>query len=159
VPAAGEIVPLVEIGTHSRGAVFLDGAALATPALEDAVDRLSRGYPGFHLGRYDVRADSIESLRAGEFRVVELNGLTAEPTDMYDPRYGVVRAWRALASQWRTAFEIGAENIAAGARPARWSEIVRLWRVRHAAGRAVSDRPTPDRDAPSRAGSSGDRAA
>ncbi|RIK93467.1 MAG: hypothetical protein DCC71_23975, partial [Proteobacteria bacterium] len=132
VPAAGARVPLVEIGTHSRGALFLDAAALATPALEDAVDRLSRGHPGFHLGRYDVRADSIEALQAGRFRVIELNGLTAEPTSMYDPRHGVVHAWRALAAQWRTAFEIGAANVAAGARPAGWREIARLWRARGA---------------------------
>lgn len=140
VPAAGEIVPLVDVGTHSRGALFLDGAALATPALAAAVDRLSRGHPGFHLGRYDVRADSAEALRAGEFRVVELNGLTAEPTDIYDPRHGVLYAWRTLAAQWRTAFEIGAENVARGARAASWPEIAALWRTRRAA--AISP-PSP----------------
>ncbi len=150
VPRVGERVPLVEIGTHSRGALFLDGAALATPALEDAVDRLSRGYPGFHLGRYDVRAASLDALQAGDFRAVELNGLTAEPTDMYDPRYGVVRAWRALASQWRAAFEIGAENVAAGAQPASWSEIIRLWRERRRAGRALAERSPSDRSAAGR---------
>jgi hypothetical protein len=138
VPAAGETVPLVEIGTHSRGALFLDGAALATPALEAAVERLSRGHPGFHLGRYDVRADSLDALRAGVFRVLELNGLTAEPTSMYDPRHGVLHAWRALAAQWRSAFEIGAANVAAGARPAGWRELARLWRGRRAAARALA---------------------
>jgi membrane protein DedA with SNARE-associated domain len=143
VPAAGEVVPLVEIGTHSRGALFLDGSALATPALEAAVDRLSRGFPGFHLGRYDVRAASVEALRAGEFRVVELNGLTAEPTDMYDPRHGVVHAWRALATQWRTAFEIGAENRARGASVASWREIATLWRRRRAAALSLSPSSDP----------------
>jgi membrane protein DedA with SNARE-associated domain len=141
VAAAGERVPLVEVGTHSRGALFLDGASLATPALEEAVDRLSRGYPGFHLGRYDVRAASIEALRAGRFRVVELNGLTAEPTHVYDPRYGVRHAWRALAAQWRTAFEIGAANRAAGATPASWREIAALWRARRTAARCAGPQP------------------
>lgn len=151
VPAAGEVFPLVEIGTHSRGALFLDGAALATPALADAVDRLGRGHPGFHLGRYDVRAESIEALRAGVFRVIELNGLTAEPTDMYDPRHGVAHAWRALAAQWQTAFAIGAENVAAGARPASWREILTLWRRRRTAALSPSlsgDPPAAERPSP-----------
>jgi membrane protein DedA with SNARE-associated domain len=128
VPAHGEVVQLVEIGTHSRGALFLDGARLATPALEAAVARLCRGYPGFHFGRFDVRADSIEALRAGRFRAVELNGLTAEAAHMYDPKYGVGYAWRTLFAQWRIAFEIGAANTAAGARPASWRELRALWR-------------------------------
>jgi membrane protein DedA with SNARE-associated domain len=146
VPTRGEHVPLVEIGTHSCGALFLDGAALATPALEAAVERLSRGYAGFHLGRYDVRAASIEALRAGRLRVVELNGLTAEPTHMYDPRHGVSYAWRALAAQWTVAFEIGAANVAAGARIASWGEIARLWRVRRsAAPREIEQREVVER--------------
>src|SRR4051794_19774660 len=38
VPAAGERVRLVELGSHCRGAIFLDGGRHATPALRDAVD-------------------------------------------------------------------------------------------------------------------------
>ena len=37
VPAPGEVVPLVEVGTHARGAIFLDGEHLVTPELEAAV--------------------------------------------------------------------------------------------------------------------------
>ena len=51
-------MPLVEVGSHCRGAIFLDASDLLTPALEDAVERVSRPHPGFHLGRYDVRAES-----------------------------------------------------------------------------------------------------
>ncbi|MDQ7087910.1 MAG: hypothetical protein Q9Q13_08670 [Acidobacteriota bacterium] len=51
VPAAGERVRLGELGTHCRGAIFLDGNHLRTPALEDAVDRLASAVEGFHFGR------------------------------------------------------------------------------------------------------------
>lgn len=146
----GERVTLVELGTHSRGAIFADGLHLRTPELEAAVDRISRAFPGFHFGRYDVRAASVEAFRRGEIAVIELNGVTSEATAIYDARRGLIDAYRTLFTQWRLAFEIGAENRARGARPARVSELLRLIdRYRATAGEHVdavkrtSVAPTP----------------
>jgi hypothetical protein len=146
----GERVTLVELGTHSRGAIFADGLHLRTPELEAAVDRISRAFPGFHFGRYDVRAASVEAFRRGEIAVIELNGVTSEATAIYDARRGLIDAYRTLFTQWRLAFEIGAENRARGARPARVSELLRLIdRYRATAGEHVdavkrtSAAPTP----------------
>ena len=134
VPPAGTEIRLTELGTHCRGAAFFDGAALLTPALEAEIDRLSRGFAGFWFGRYDVRADSAEALQAGRFRVLELNGASSEATSIYDPGHSLAEAYATLRQQWRLAFEIGARNRAAGARPARLSEVFRLLR-RHRAAR------------------------
>jgi pimeloyl-ACP methyl ester carboxylesterase/membrane protein DedA with SNARE-associated domain len=129
VPEAGEPVPLVELGTHCRGATFLDGAWVRTPQLEAAIDRLSRGYQGFWFGRYDIRVADLEAFRAGQaFQVVELNGATSEATHIYDPRNRLGSAYRTLFTQWRLMFEIAAANITAGARPASWRELWQLWR-------------------------------
>ena len=124
VPEAGQAVPLVEIGTHSRGAEFRDGGALVTPALETAIDRISQAFEGFYFGRYDLRAASAEALGAGHFSIVELNGVSAESTHVYDARYSVLDAWRTLFVQWRLAFEIGAANRDRGARVAPLRELV-----------------------------------
>ena len=121
---AGERVTLVELGTHCRGAIFGDGAHLVTPELSDAIDRISRAFPGFTFGRYDLRAPSIEAFRRGEVRVIELNGVTSEATAIYGG--GLFQAYRTLFRQWSLAFEIGAENCARGARPAGISELMRL---------------------------------
>ncbi len=125
VPAAGEEVRIVELGTHCRGAIFLDGVHLSTPELEEAVHELSLSCEGFHFGRYDVIAESEAALRAGEFRVIELNGLTSEATHVYDPRHSLLHAYGVLFEQWRLAFEIAAANAARGARPATVGEVVR----------------------------------
>lgn len=107
---AGEELPLVDVGTHARGAIFLDGGRLETAALRDALDDLTDDYEGFWFGRYDVRAESAEALTRGEFRVIELNGVTSECTHVYDPRHSLLEAWRTLCAQWSLAFAIAREN-------------------------------------------------
>jgi len=137
VPAAGETVPLVELGTHCRGAAFFDGERVRTPALEAAIDEVSKTYRGFWFGRFDVKAPSYEALSRGDdFRVLELNGATSEATSIYDPANSLFSAYRVLFRQWALLFEIGARNRAAGATPATLRQLVDLMRRHRRAGRA-----------------------
>jgi membrane protein DedA with SNARE-associated domain len=125
VPERGERVRLVEIGSHCRGALFLDGERLRTPELEAAVEALARRFDGFFYGRFDVRAASIDAAMGGEITAIELNGLTSEPTHIYDPSSGLFAAYEAVFAHWRLAFEIGAENVRRGAPPLPVREIAR----------------------------------
>jgi membrane protein DedA with SNARE-associated domain len=126
VPAAGERVGLVEIGSHCRGAIFLDGARYETAELRKAVDAVAKSHPGFYFGRFDLRSPSIEDFQAGRFHVLELNGVSAEPAHIYDPAVSLLDAYRALYRHWRIAFEIGAANRVAGACPMSFGEFLRL---------------------------------
>jgi len=138
VPAAGEDVRLVDVGTHSRGAIFRDAAWARTPALEAAVDAISRRWEGFHFGRYDVRVERVEDLVAGRgFKIVELNGLTAEATHIYHPGTALRAAYRVLFEQWRIAFEIGRANRDRGFAPASLPELARLVRRARRARRSA----------------------
>lgn len=126
IPRVGERVMLTELGTHSRGALFLDGTHLLTLEMHAAVERMSRTFEGFYFGRYDVRAVSEQGFRRGEFKVIELNGLTSEATSIYDPSHSVWFGWQMLFRQWRLAFEIGEVNLAKGARALAVREIYSL---------------------------------
>jgi membrane protein DedA with SNARE-associated domain len=127
VPALGEKVRLIDIGTHSRGAVFLDGGWILTRKLEDKLDEICRGIDGFDFGRFDIRARSFDDLRNGEnFKIIELNGVTSESTNIYDPRYNLLDAYRILFRQWKLAFRIGAENTKLGARTTSLLELAKL---------------------------------
>jgi len=107
---------VVEIGSHCRGSVFLDGNENITPKLAQQIDRLSKKLDGFYFGRYDIRASSAEALKEGHsFKVLEVNGVTSESTNIYDPRNSVFTAYKILFKQWRAAFEIGKLNIQQGA--------------------------------------------
>lgn len=131
VPAPGETIRLVDVGTHSRGAIFRDGAWARTPALEDAIDAISRRYDGFFFGRFDVRVASHADLLAGRgLKIVELNGLTAEATHIYHPGSSLLAAYRVLFEQWRLAFAIGAANRERGHAPTPLRELARLVRSR-----------------------------
>ncbi len=126
VPVLGERVRLVEIGSHCRGAIFLDGQRHQTPELLAAVDAVAKSHPGFYFGRFDLRTPSIEDFRAGRFQVLELNGVSAEATHIYDPAISVWEAYRVMRRQWRLAFEIGAANRACGTRPMGVRDFARL---------------------------------
>ena len=126
VPSPGDVVSLVELGTHCRGSAFFDGEWARSAALEAAVDELSHGYRGFWFGRYDVRSPSVEALRAGEFKVLELNGATAEATSIYDPKNRLRDAYRVLRRQWSILFEIADRNVKNGARPASVRQLLEL---------------------------------
>lgn len=142
IPPEGTPIRLAEIGNHCKGAVFSDGSRHLTPALEAEVDRWSRGFSGFHFGRYDVRAPSIEAFREGRgLEILELNGVTSEATSIYEPGASLLAGWRTLFAHWREAYTIGAACRDRGARPATVSEIVRLL-VAWVRGRGGSHRET-----------------
>lgn len=127
VPAEGEVVPLTDIGNHARGTIFLDGRWVLTPEMEAAFEKVSRSFDGFHFGRFDVRVPSVEEFRAGRgFKIIELNGATAECTHMYDPQYGFGFAQLTLRNQWRIQFEIGAANRARGIKPPTVLQLARM---------------------------------
>jgi hypothetical protein len=127
VVAAGEEVALCELGSHCRGAVFLDGRRLVTPALTAAVERASRAFPGFSFGRFDMRAPSIEAFIEGEFSILELNGVTSEPTHIYDQSCSLLEAYRVVAATWSLAFAIGHDHAAAGARVWSLRELLGMY--------------------------------
>ena len=115
VPPEGTQVRLGDCGSHCRGAEFIDGRAYGSAALDAAFETVSRRYKGFYFGRFDVRASSTDAFSRGEFTVIELNGVTSEPTHIYDPAVSLFEAYAALFRQWSLAFEIGAENAKLGA--------------------------------------------
>jgi len=129
VPAAGESVQLVEIGTHCRGAIFLDGHDTITPALEEVIGRIALTFDGFFFGRFDIRVPSRQDLMAGrDLKIVELNGVTSEATHIYDPKFSLFDAYRVLFEQWRIAFEIGDFNRARGTRPTSVTDLLKAAR-------------------------------
>ena len=80
------------------------------------MDEIARAYRGFYVGRFDVRYTDVDAFKAGrDLAIVELNGVTSEPTNIYDPDGTLLDAYRQLFRQWSITFAIGAANRRAGA--------------------------------------------
>ncbi len=129
VPRQGEPVQLVFVGNHCKGSIFRNGAALVTPALTEAIERLARSMPEFYFGRIDVRFASTALLRRGMgFRVIEINGVGSEATHIWDPRTKLLDAWRAQFFHYGAAFRIGAANRRRGFKPSGLRAMYRDWK-------------------------------
>lgn len=127
VPANGEKITLVEIGTHARGAIFTDDRKHITPELTTVIDELTQSAGALHCGRYDIRVPSIDDLRAGKnIRILEFNGVTGEPAHVYQPSYPLLRGLRDLCGQWKHAFATGAQNRTKGHQP---TGMLGIWKV------------------------------
>ena len=127
VPGEGERVQLAFAGNHAQGTLFRDGGHLLTRALEERMDDIAQRIPGFFIGRFDVRYSSIERFKSGEdLAIVELNGATAESTNIYDPDGSLFDAYRTLFRQWSLVFAIGAANRRLGAATTPARRLIRL---------------------------------
>ena len=127
IPEAGKHVVLAKLGTHCRGALFLDGRDLITPALEAEVDRIAKQFDGFYLGRFDIRCPSESDLKRGvHLSVLELNGVTSEPVHIYHPYTPLRIGLKTVIKHWKRAHEIGLININRGASVSSFREILSL---------------------------------
>ncbi|MFZ6864125.1 hypothetical protein ACO0K7_15945 [Undibacterium sp. Ji67W] len=130
---AGDAFKLAFAGSHSRGAIFRDGTALVTPAMEACFDNISKRLPEFYFGRYDIRFADFADVQAGKgFTIVEINGAGAESTHIWDRKMSLFKAWKDLMNQYKLLFQIGKKNRERGFRTLTWSEF-HSWRRREKA--------------------------
>jgi hypothetical protein len=127
VPATGEPVVLAVAGNHAQGTMLVDGSDLITDALAARVDEIAQSIDGFFIGRFDVRYRDPGAFMAGkDLAIVELNGVTAEATHIYDPSRTLLQAYRTLFEQWRLVFAIGSANVRLGRSTCGFGRLVRL---------------------------------
>jgi len=109
---------LMPIGNHCRGAMFLNGNAHIDEALNKAFDRVSQGSNGIFYGRFDLRCSSIEAIKQGDtFKILEYNGVSAEPAHIYHPGYSLWQAYKDIAAHWRIIFLIHRQQLRQGVPP------------------------------------------
>jgi hypothetical protein len=111
---AGEERLLVPYGNHARGAMFADYTDWTDEQLLDTIDAVCKKVPGFYFGRLDIRYNTLDKMKQGEFSIIELNGAGSEPTHMYDPKHSLFYAWRLIIRHWLILWRISRRNHAKG---------------------------------------------
>ncbi len=80
----GEKKILSFIGSNTLGSKFIDVSHYASDALRKRLADVFNQAPGINFSRLDVKASSVESFEAGEFTIIEVNGVASQPTNMLD---------------------------------------------------------------------------
>jgi hypothetical protein len=125
----GEKVRVVNIGNHMLGTTFNDGNHLASKELTYVFDRLAKQIEGFHIGRFDLRTESMESLLKDDFKVIEVNGVNSEPCHIFNPGRSIFLAWRDLFKHWKRIADISIANHKTGIPYASYLEIQKEIRI------------------------------
>jgi hypothetical protein len=124
---AGTVRLLEPIGNHCRGTKFLNANHLINEQLHAVFDRIAAHMPDFHYGRFDMRVRSYPDLYEGRYiRIMELNGASSEPGHIYDPHFGLWRAYRDLAQHWKILADICIEQRKRGVQPTPFGELLRV---------------------------------
>ncbi len=111
IPQKDEIVWLEPIGNHNRGTIFWDRHDLIDEQLIDTFDKINKQIDGLYFGRYDLKCKNIADLKQGKgIKILEINGVKAEPAHIYDPNFSIINAYKVLFKQWRTIYEISEIN-------------------------------------------------
>lgn len=111
VPKQNESLKLSSIGNHSKGTRFISGNHLITDELEKALDQLNHQVDGWFYGRLDIKYHSLEELYQGKFKVLELNGILAEPTHIYDAsKMTYWKALKTIRTHWKQLYRIARYN-------------------------------------------------
>jgi hypothetical protein len=127
VPAKGEVMRLATIGSTRVGGLYEDATALVSPQLSAAIDALARDMPEFHVGRFDLRYESLGTLREGSgFTLMEVNGVGSEAVHAWDPRYSLRQVYAMVFAKQRLIFAVGDAMRRRGHRPIGARHLARL---------------------------------
>lgn len=122
VLSQGEHFILSQALNLSRGGKLVSLETSKDQRLLDMFDAISNRC-GFYYGRYDIRCNSIDDLRAGKnYSILEYNGCGAEPHHVYGNGNSFLEACRILVEHWKVLYDISAYNRKKGLKPWGFNE-------------------------------------
>jgi membrane protein DedA with SNARE-associated domain/pimeloyl-ACP methyl ester carboxylesterase len=124
---AGEKVTLNLSGSYGHGARCLRRQDLVTTELDLAMGAFAKRFPGLHFARFDLRAGTIEDLKAGRFIVTEVGGCCHVSSLLRDSALRFSRSYAIVWVQLKVCLEAGAYNLSQNVRPVPLSELMARW--------------------------------
>lgn len=112
IPKRSREIQLSVIGNHSKGTQFINGNHLISKKLESTFDCLSHDISGWFYGRIDLKYNDFSELENGtSFKILEINGIIAEPTHIYDAKKSnYFKALKAIRTHWKSLYDIAKTN-------------------------------------------------
>ena len=107
----GIVIKLSSIGNHSKGTRFINGNHLISKKLETVLDALNNQSNGWYYGRLDIKYNTFEDIENSNFKIIELNGILAEPTHIYDAQSTTYfKALKEIRFHWKSMYKIAVLN-------------------------------------------------
>lgn len=112
IPKKDKKVKLSVIGNHSKGTQFINGNHLISRELTKTFNNLSHAIDGWYYGRVDIKYNNFKELENGiNYKVLEINGIIAEPTHIYDAEnFTYLNALKEIRNHWKSLFQISTLN-------------------------------------------------
>lgn len=127
IPENGELLYPQPIGNHCKGTMFINANHLNNEKVTALFHKISREYPGFNYGRFDLKVKSLEDLETGKnLKIMELNGVTSEPAHVYDPKMPIWKAYKDIFHHFKIIYRISIANTKIGFKSANWKDFVGL---------------------------------
>lgn len=129
VPDDGELVRLSFIGSIRVGGLYRNASHLITPELTKCIDQIAISMPEFYFGRFDIRFESTELLKAGKgFSIIEINGAGSEAINAWDPEVPILQLYKELFKTQSMLFKVSDMNRSRGHKPMSVREFLKAAR-------------------------------
>lgn len=97
----GEKLILDYIGNYSRGAKFFSLNNEIDDQLKEMLFDKLKHISDLNFFRLDLKSNSIEAFKTGDFKILEVNGLKSEPLHIYDPKSSFIDNIKEIRNHWR----------------------------------------------------------
>ncbi len=132
IPRLNEICILHTIGNHCNGTEFINRNQWISEELDISMNKVMSNIKGIYYGRFDIKVESYKNLEKLEaIKIIEFNGITAEPTHIYDNTYGYFKSLLSFITTWKYLYRISNYNKLKGVKPAEHVEMIRKFRSRY----------------------------
>ncbi|MEE9373037.1 MAG: hypothetical protein V3V00_08290 [Saprospiraceae bacterium] len=99
------------VGNISRGSKFYSMNEEIDDAMIESSRQLFSYLDGINFGRVDLKANSVEDVKKGNFKVIEINGAKSEPLHMYEPSMPWNKVWKIISDHWVILNSIVSEQL------------------------------------------------
>lgn len=111
----GERLTLTDIANHSKGARFYNLTHHLTSDWNKRINQIILNRDGFNYGRFDLRCCDVMDFPNGKpVCIIELNGMGAEPIDMYEEGIPLSQGISILLKHWKIQCRIAEAQLAKG---------------------------------------------
>lgn len=118
IPAKGEIVVIHKMGNHNKGTEFIDIGTKISDKMNEQFSELMQLLPDIQYGRFDVKTNSFSDLETFNYmKIMEFNGLAAEPIHIYDSSVGFINAIKSFLTHHQYIIDISKYNKSKGITP------------------------------------------